>query len=89
MAMIQKKARLCESADYFTLLGVAKNAAPEEIRAAYQRERGAIAPSLLPYRSRAAMDRELRQIAMVLDEAYAVLSDPVRRACYAPVPSTR
>jgi len=35
------------------------------------------------------MDRELRQIAMVLDEAYAVLSDPVRRACYAPVLSTR
>ena len=30
----------------------------------------------------AAMDRELRQISLVLDEAYAVLSDPVRRACY-------
>lgn len=84
MTMIQKKARLCESADYFTLLGVAKSASPEEIRAAYQRERGAIAPSLLPYRSRSAMDRELRQIALVLDEAYAVLSDPVRRACYTP-----
>jgi len=84
MTMIQKKARLCECADYFTLLGIAQTASLDEVRVAYQRERSAISPATLPYRSRAAMERELRQIALVLDEAYAVLSDPVRRACYAP-----
>lgn len=89
MSVIQRKARLCEAADYFTLLGIDVHASLDEVREAYRRERAAIAPATLPYRSRSAMDRELRQIAMVLDEAYAVLSDPVRRACYAPVLSTR
>ena len=88
MSVIQRKARLCEAADYFTLLGIDRNASLDEVRAAYQRERAAIAPATLPYRSRSAMERELRQIAMVLDEAYAVLSDPVRRACYAPALSS-
>ena len=82
MTAIQRKARLCESADYYTLLGVGPRASLEEVRAGYLRERSALSPSVLPYRSRAAMDRELRQISLVLDEAYAVLSDPVRRACY-------
>ena len=82
MTAIQRKARLCESADYYTLLGVGPRASLEEVRAGYLRERSALSPSVLPYRCRAAMDRELRQISLVLDEAYAVLSDPVRRACY-------
>ncbi len=85
MTAIQRKARLCESADYFTLLGIDAQASLSELKEAYQRERAALSPAVLPYRSRAAMDRELRQIALVLDEAYAVLSDPVRRACYAPI----
>lgn len=84
MTAIQRKARLCESADYFTLLGIDAQASLTEIKEAYLRERAALSPAVLPYRSRAAMDRELRQIALVLDEAYAVLSDPVRRACYTP-----
>ena len=84
MAVVQKKARLSETADYFTLLGVPAGASIEEVEAAYARERAAIAPAGLPQRSRATMERELRQIAMVLDEAYAVLADPVLRACYAP-----
>ena len=79
-----EKARLSETADYFTLLGVPAGASIEEVEAAYARERAAIAPAGLPQRSRATMERELRQIAMVLDEAYAVLADPVLRACYAP-----
>ncbi len=84
MAAIQRKARLCENADYFSLLGISPGASLEEVAAAYARERAAIAKKTLSSRSRSAMERELRQIALVLDEAYAILSDPVQRACYAP-----
>ena len=68
MTAIQRKARLCESADYYTLLGVGPRASLEEVRAGYLRERfGAVAFGAA-YRSRAAMDRELRQISLVLDK---------------------
>lgn len=84
MAAIQRKARLCENADYFSLLGISPGASLDEVSAAYARERAAIAKTTLLSRSRSAMERELRQIALVLDEAHAILSDPVQRACYTP-----
>ncbi|HMU40104.1 MAG TPA: hypothetical protein PKE31_13935 [Pseudomonadota bacterium] len=84
MSAIQHKARQCECADYFTVLGVSTTASLDELRAAYLRERARYAPTSLPQRNRSALEKELQLIAMVLDEAFAVLGDPVRRACYTP-----
>jgi cytochrome c biogenesis protein CcmG, thiol:disulfide interchange protein DsbE len=66
---------------YYKLLEIPVAATAEEVAAAYQRQRERYSPERV-----AALGDEFRRIAetrsAALDEAYVVLSDPVRRAEY-------
>ena len=62
--------------DYFTILEIGAEANEQEIRAAYRRLARRYHPDLHPERTDA--EQRLKE----LNEAYAVLSDPVQRARY-------
>src|SRR3990172_3971795 len=62
--------------DYFSLLGVSKDASQDEIEARYRELRDHLASSATPPPLRDWADRE----AALVDEAYAILSDPELRA---------
>jgi curved DNA-binding protein CbpA len=70
--------------DYYSILGVSKDATQDEIEARYQ--------ELVTHLNSEAVPASLRQWAgretELLDEAYAVLSDPERRAKLAERPAT-
>lgn len=82
IARVQAKYAQVECADYFSLLEIPREATVQEIRRAHARLRPQFLPSAVPYRCRMAMDRELRQIVSLLDEARAVLLDDELRAAY-------
>jgi peroxiredoxin len=66
---------------YYTLLGLAPDASPEEITAAHQSQRERYNPERV-----AELDEELRRVAAErvaeLDRAYQILADPQRRRQY-------
>jgi tetratricopeptide (TPR) repeat protein len=62
--------------DYFSILGVSEDAGQDEIEARYRELSDHLASSAIPANLRDWADRQ----AELLDEAYAVLSDPDRRA---------
>lgn len=80
---VQEKYRQIEAADYFALLGLPPEADGDAVRRAHTMMRAEFAPQSQPLRCRSAMDRELRQIAHVLDEALVALGDDGVRAAYA------
>ena len=80
---VQDKYRQIEAADYFALLGLPPEADGDAVRRAHTMMRAEFAPQSQPLRCRSAMDRELRQIAHVLDEALVALGDDGVRAAYA------
>jgi hypothetical protein len=82
IARVQAKYFQVESADYYTLLELPPDASAVEVRRAHERLRAQFLPTAVPYRCRMAMDRELRQIVLVLDEARTVLCDDELRAAY-------
>lgn len=78
---IQQVFRLVEEGDYFALLELPPTASTAEILRAHQALRSDLHAPSLPYRARTSMDRELRLIARVLDEARIILgNDELRRA---------
>ena len=66
---------------YYTLLEIPTTSSPEEVAAAYQRQRERYSMERV-----AALGEDIRRIAQArqaeLDQAYVVLSDPARRADY-------
>jgi curved DNA-binding protein CbpA len=62
--------------DYYAILGVGRDASPEEVRRAYRKK----ALELHPDRNGGS--REAEESFKELTEAYAVLGDPDRRAAY-------
>lgn len=62
--------------DYYALLGLTPTAMPQDIQSAYTRRRAEL--QALALQSDAQAPKQLR----LLDEAFAVLSDPNRRAAY-------
>lgn len=79
---IQVKARQVEEGDYYALLELPPTASTAEILSSHHALRAEFHPPTLPYRARTSLDRELRQIARVLDEARAVLSHEHSRRLY-------
>ncbi|HRI54477.1 MAG TPA: hypothetical protein PLW65_30265, partial [Pseudomonadota bacterium] len=71
-----------ECADYFALLELPPEASAADVRRAYERLQPQFLPKAVPYRCRMAMERELRQILLLLDEARAVLGNDELRAAY-------
>lgn len=79
---ILAKHALVDDADYFTLLGVRRDATGFEILRAYEAARRDYAPEGLAPVLRRELTGELAEIHEVLDEAYRVLRDDGLRAAY-------
>ncbi len=72
----RRGAEMGSTLDYFSLLGVSQDASQGEIEARYRELSGHLASSAIPPTLRDWADRE----AALVDEAYAILSDPELRA---------
>ena len=81
-ARVRARAALVADADYFALLGVRPDATGFEIKRAYEAARRDFAADGFPAELRKELERELDEIAVVLDEAYRVLRDDALRAAY-------
>lgn len=64
--------------DYYEVLGVARDAKPEDIKKAYRRLARKHHPDLQPAAERAKASEKFKEI----NEAYEVLSDPAKRSKY-------
>lgn len=82
VARVQEKFRQVEAADYFALLELPHSASSDDVHRAHERLRGLFQLQAQPHRCRVAMERELRLIAVALDEAAAVLGDEALRGAY-------
>lgn len=79
---IRARAALAEDGDYyFALLGVGRGATSYEIKRAYLELRRAFEPSRLPA-ALADVGTEVRLVLEVLDEAFDILREPIRRERY-------
>ncbi len=81
-ARIARRRSLVDEGDYFSLLGVGANATGYEIRRAYLDLRRDFQPSILLTARTADLHEDLELILEVVDEAYDVLKDDVRRERY-------
>ena len=80
--MSEGEGRVAADIDYYAVLGIARNASPDDVRAAYRRAARASHPDLNPG-DQTALER-FKQVQL----AYDVLIDPARRAEYdAPPPA--
>lgn len=71
-----------KEADYFTVLGVRRDATAFEVKRAYEAARRDYAPEVFPAEVAADLGAELGEIAMVLDEAQKILRSDRLRASY-------
>ena len=81
-ARIQARKCLVEEGDYFALLGVAKTATTYDVQRAYSDLRLEFEPSRILTASTATFREDVDLILEVLDEAYEILSDQLRRERY-------
>jgi hypothetical protein len=73
---------LVEEGDYFALLGVAREATHYDLRRAYQTLRKDLDPERVLTAGTVDLRDDIDSILEVLDEAYDILRDPVRRERY-------
>lgn len=81
-ARILARKALVDEGDYFALLGVAKTATSYDVQRAYSELRREFEPSRILTASSANLRGEVDLILEVLDEAYEILSDQLRRERY-------
>ena len=81
-ARIQARKALVEEGDYFALLGVTKGATSYDVQRAYGDLRREFEPSRILTASTAGLREDVDLILEVLDEAYEILSDQLRRERY-------
>jgi hypothetical protein len=81
-ARVKARLALVEEGDYFAVLGVPRGATPYEIRRAYLDLRRSFEPSRVLSPTTADLAEATRTILEVLDEAFEVLRDAVRRERY-------
>jgi DnaJ-class molecular chaperone len=65
-----------QAATYYDVLGVSPAAQPDNLRLAYRRLAQRYHPDKMPG------NKQAEQVMAALNEAYAVLSDPLQRAAY-------
>jgi len=73
---------LMEEGDYFALLGVSRDATHYDLRRAYQTLRRDLDPEKMLTAATVDLRNDIDSILEVLDEAYDILRDPVRRERY-------
>jgi hypothetical protein len=73
---------LVEEGDYFALLGIARDATHYDLRRAYQTLRKDLDPERVLTAATVDLRGDVDSILEVLDEAYDILRDPVRRERY-------
>jgi hypothetical protein len=73
---------LVEEGDYFALLGVARDATSYDLRRAYQALRKDLDPERVLTAATVDLREDVDSILEVVDEAYDILRDPVRRERY-------
>jgi hypothetical protein len=73
---------LVEEGDYFALLGVARDATHYDLRRAYQALRRDLDPEKVLTAATVDLRSDVDSILEVIDEAYDILRDPVRRERY-------
>ncbi len=79
---VRARLELVQEADYFTLLGVSREATGYEVRRAYLELRRAFEPARVLTPELVDLEESLRTIVLVLDEAYEILRDGARRERY-------
>jgi hypothetical protein len=81
-ARIELRRALVEEGDYFALLGVSRDATSYDVKRAYTTLRREFEPERVLSAKNADLREDLDLILEVLDEAYDILSDQVRRERY-------
>ncbi|HEY8945344.1 MAG TPA: DnaJ domain-containing protein, partial [Polyangiaceae bacterium] len=81
-ARIRARRALVEEGDYFALLGVSRNATSYDIRRAYSTLRQEFEPSRILTPLTTDLQDDVDVIIDVLDEAYEILRDQIRRERY-------
>ncbi len=79
---VRARLQLVEDGDYFALLGVSHDATGYEVRRAFLELRRAFDPSRVLTPEVADLADDVKQITMVLEEAYDILKDSARRERY-------
>jgi hypothetical protein len=79
--LLAKRAQIADC-DYFSVLGVDRQASTHEIDRAWERLRGDFAPERFPSELRSELDGAFVEIREVLDEAHRVLRDDAMRRAY-------
>ncbi len=81
-ARVRARLQLVEDGDYFSVLGVGRDATGYELRRAFLELRRAFDPSRILSPDVADLADEVRTVTAVLEEAYDILKDPARRERY-------
>lgn len=79
---VRARRALVDDGDYFSLLGVPRNATGYEVRRAFLELRRAFDPARVLIPEVADLAEDVRQITLVLEEAYDILKDTARRERY-------
>jgi hypothetical protein len=81
-ARVRARIQLVDEGDYFALLGLSREATGYEVRRAFLELRRVFEPSRILTPRIADLADDVRKIANVLEEAYEILRDNVRRERY-------
>jgi hypothetical protein len=79
---VRARLQLVEDGDYFSILGVARDATGYDLRRAFLELRREFDPSRLLSAEVADLADDVRTVTTVLEEAYEILKDPARRERY-------
>ncbi|MBX3221931.1 MAG: hypothetical protein KF795_15550 [Labilithrix sp.] len=81
-ARIRARLELVDEGDYFSLLGVSRDATSYEVRRAFVELRRAFEPTRILSPRLHDLEGDVRKIVVVLEEAYEILRDVTRRERY-------
>jgi hypothetical protein len=81
-ARVRARMELVDEGDYFSVLGVARDATSYEVRRAFVELRRAFEPSRILTPRLADLADDVKKITIVLEEAYEILRDNARRERY-------
>ncbi len=81
-ARIRARLALVDEGDYFSVLGVSREATSYEVRRAFLELRRAFEPSRILSPRLLDLEGDVRKIVVVLEEAYEILRDNARRERY-------